>query len=281
MLGFLPDGRLLSQFAAVGQRVLLEGRPASYSQAVDSMTDRNLARGLKSPGWFVLTGWPFAERFLGLRPDQDPMLWGAPVPPAWRIGRAFFGYRFLRPLMKLAAAPDDVRAERRAGVELEEPARFPEDVDELFPRAAAPHAAIAVRDRAQLDWRYVENPDRGYSIALARRAGRLRGYCVYQQAGFDDQAGQGLVCDWLVEPGEDAATETLLAWLAARARADGAPALVATFPESCVEWLSFQRAGLRIAPTRHFLVARTYPRWLSMRWLREHWYYTLGDSDLV
>ena len=40
-------------------------------------------------------------------------------------------------------------------------------------------------------------------------------------------------------------------------------------------------AGFRAAPTRYFLVGRNYVKKYDMRWLYRHWYYTLGDTDLV
>ncbi len=280
-LGFARDGRLISQYAGVGQRMLLEGAPARFSQAVDSMTDRSFARGLKKPGYFVLTGYPYAANYGGPPPDKDVIMWGAPVPPAWRIGRAYLEYELIRPQQKLSAPPDQVRARSAAGVEIEEPPRFPAEVEGLFRRAAAPHGAIAVRDKAHLDWRFCDHPERRYALALARRRGELRGLTVYAKAAFDGEPDQGLVCDWLVVPGDEEVAGTLRAWLVGRARADGARQLVAAFPDTCAEWLDFQRAGLRAAPTRHFLVGRNYVRRFTMRWLYWHWYYTLGDTDLV
>ena len=280
-LCFTKDGALVSQYAGIRQRALLDGAPASFCQGVDSMTDRAYTRGLKKPGLFVLTGYPWARAYGGPPPDKETVCWGWPVPAAWRIGRAYLGYQMVRPQPKLSAPPHEVRARRRAGIELEEPERFPADVEALFRRAAAPHRAIAVRDRAQLDWRFCEHPERRYRLALARRAGELQGLAVYGQGAFDGEEDQGLVCDWLVAPGEEAAGETLRAWLAERALAGGAARLVAAFPDSCTEWLAFQRAGLLVTPSRYFVVSRTFLRHVSMSWLRRHWYYTLGDTDLV
>lgn len=280
-LAFTRDGRLISQYAGVGQRVLLEGAPAKFSQAVDSMTDRSFARGLKKPGYFVLTGYPYAANYGGPPPHKDVIMWGAPVPPAWRIGRAYLEYEMIRPQQKLSAPPVEVRARRAPGVEIEEPQRFPEEVEALFRCAAAPHGAIAVRDKAQLDWRFCAHPERRYALALARRGGELRGLTVYSQGAFDGQADQGLVCDWLAVPGDEEVAHALRAWLVERARADGVERLVAAFPDTCAEWLDFQRAGLRVASTRHFLVGRNYVRGITMRWLHRRWYYTLGDTDLV
>ena len=75
-------------------------------------------------------------------------------------------------------------------------------------------------------------------------------------------------------------TGRLRAWFAGLSTGDQARS-VALFPDSKREWLDFQRAGFRVAPTRYFLIARQYLRGYDVHWMRRHWYYTLGDTDLV
>ncbi len=272
------DGRVISQYAGVRQRMLLEGEPACFSQAVDSMTDPAFRRGLKRPGFFVLTGYPYASNYGGPSPDGDVVMWGLPLPAAWRVGKGFLKYQLIRVQNKLVADP--ARLDGSAGgVEVEEVGEFPEEVDVLSERAGAEHGAIAVRDKAQLDWRFRDNPDNDYAIALARRGAELLGYAVYRFGTFDREES-GLVCDWLVPGGEGAVAVALRAWLAERARRDSAERLAAVFPDTVGEWLAFQRAGFRVHPTHYFVVGRSYVPRYRMPWLHQHWYYTLGDSDL-
>ncbi len=246
------------------------------------MTDPAYRHGLKKPGFFVLTGYPYAANYGGPPPDHDTIMWGAPVPTAWRIGKTYLKYELIRTQLKLECAPGEVRLGTGAGVEIEEVERFPEEgLAGLFARSAEPHGAIAVRDTAHLNWRFADHPERDYAIALARKNGRLVGFSVYRHGDFDGREGAALVCDWIVPPVETRAGHALRAWLVERARADGAEHLSAVFPESCADWLAFQMAGFRAAPTRYFLVGRNYVKKYDMRWLYRHWYYTLGDTDLV
>ncbi len=280
-LAVTEDGQVVSQYAGVGQRALLEGQPARMSQAVDSMTDPTFRRGLKKPGFFVLTGYPYAQNYGGPPPEHDTIMWGLPVPPAWRIGKTYLKYELVRTQSKLTAPPGNVAPAAGTGVEIEVVASFPGEIDALFERAAAGRGLIAVRDAAQLDWRFTQRPGWSYRIALARRAGELVGLTVYRRGDFDGEVGEGLVCDWLVPADEPAAAGALLAWLRAQALADGAPRLTALFPDTSAEWLAFQDAGLRVRSTRYFLVGRNYGRRYTMRWLYRNWYYTLGDTDLA
>ncbi len=280
MLAFAPDDSLISQYAGVGQRVWLEGRPANFSQAVDSMTDPAYRRGLKKPGFFVLTGYPYF-RYGGPPPDKDTVCWGAPVPSAWRIGKTYLGYRLIRNQLKLAVDPSALKSSAAGAVDVEEVASFPEDVGQLSAALAEVHGAVAVRDKAQMDWRFVRHPEEDYSIAMVRRSGRLLGYAVFKQADFDREEGPGLVADWCVAPGEEGAEQALVAWVRECALDRGADRLVALFPDTCPQWISFQRRGFRAEPTRYFLVCHCFSRRYRPRWLYDHWYYTLGDTDLV
>jgi hypothetical protein len=60
----------------------------------------------------------------------------------------------------------------------------------------------------------------------------------------------------------------------------GAKEVLALFPDSTPEWMAFQETGFRARDTSYFLVGRNYSKPHDMRWLRNNWYYTLGDTDL-
>ena len=281
LLAVTPDGCVVGQLANVLQRVRFDGRPATFSQAVDSMSDPAFRQGLSRGSLQAQLGNAYAEKYAGPAPGQHALLWGVPVPVAWRVGRRFIRYDVIRTQLKLRAPPVEVRVDPSPGVDVAEVARVPEEVAELFERAAGPHGAIALRDQAQLDWRWSRHPERDYTIAIARRAGRLVGYAVYTRGDFDGAQDEGLVCDWLVPPDEESVGHALRAWLAERGRADGVALLTALFPDTVAEWIAFQRAGFHAAPTGYFLVGRECVRGYDMRWMHDRWYYTLGDTDLV
>jgi hypothetical protein len=51
------------------------------------------------------------------------------------------------------------------------------------------------------------------------------------------------------------------------------------FPQQDPRFLRFQRHGFLVCGTRYFLVMTTFK--YPVTWLREQWFYTLGDTDLV
>jgi len=280
VLAFTPEGRVAGQLAVIVNRVRLEGRPSNFAQGVDQMSDASLRTGLQRGSLVGVLGNTIVNLFAGPGPEQHSLGWGAPVPAAWRAGKSFARYEVVRTQQKLVAAADDVRSGAASGVELEEVTSFPVEVAALSERAARVHGAIAVRDQPQLDWRWVRHPGKRCRIALARRAGALVGYAVAARGDFDGQRDEWLLVDWLVDVDDDGAGHALRAWFAGLA--SHVPGrLVALFPDSKREWLDFQRAGFRVAPTRYFLIARQYLRGHGAHWMNRHWYYTLGDTDLV
>ncbi len=275
------DGSVISQYAGISQRVRLEGQPARFSQAVDSMTDPAYRGGLKKPGFFVLTGYPYASNYGGPPPEHDTVMWGLPVPHAWRIGKTYLDYELVRTQCKLTRPVEQLPSDLAAspGVEIEEVSSFPDEVEALWRSVAESHGVIAVRDAAQLDWRFVRRPGYSYRIALARAGGELRGFTVQRKGAFDERE-DSLVCEWLVEPGREDVRRALFRWHLERAREDDAEHLTALLPDTCPDWILAQELGLRVRRTKYFLVARNYVKRYTMAWLRKHWYYTLGDTDL-
>jgi Acetyltransferase (GNAT) domain len=284
-LAVAETGEVISQYAGIPQRMRLDGQPATFTQAVDSMTDPRFRRGLKKPGFFVLTGYPFAEGYGGPPPDRDPVMWGLPVPVAWRIGKAYLQYQLIRNVNQLVLElSEGLRGlGSTTGLGLEQGdahAGFPAGIEGLFERFAAGRLAIGLRDPAYLRWRYETRPGHAYHWLAARRAGELVGLLVWRDCAFDLQRAAN-VAEYLVVPGDFGVGALLLGELAQQAAARGITRLQALFPDSAPEWLEFQQRGFLVVPTRYFLVGRDYIKRCEMRWLYQHWYYSLGDTDLV
>ncbi len=270
-------GEVVAQYAGLRQRAFVRGERASFAQAVDSMSSRG---GLRRPGPFVRTCRAFVEHGCGEGAGRDVFAWGLPVPAAWRVGRELLGYELIRTQLELFAAPGDVRPESAAGVRVEECAHFPDEVDALADRLGRERDAVAVRDRAQLAWRFERHPRNAYRVALARTGRGLAGLAVCRAGTFDGRPGL-LVADWAVPAGEEGARAALLAWLAGVATELGEAEVRAVLPETAPEWLPLQRAGFRARGTRYVLAGRPFARTLDVPFLRRGWSYTLGDTDLV
>ncbi len=278
-LAVTDDGNIVGQYAGLCQRVRVGERIETFSQSVDSMADAAYRR-LRKGGPFLRCGAFYIEQYSGRGEGRDRVMWGLPIPVAWRFGRSFFMYEMVRTQTKLVGEARTWCLPAAGGVDVQELSAVPEDVEALFERAAAPYAAIALRDRAYLHWRFDSNPLHNYRLAAARRSGRLVGL-AYWRAGHFDGADDGLVAEWLVEPEDDGARAALLAWCRDLGAEVGCERTTALLPDTAACWLPLQRFGMRVHPTRYFLVAYDHGPGHDVRWLYRGWYHTLGDTDLV
>jgi Acetyltransferase (GNAT) domain len=273
----LHEGLVVAQYAALPYRVNLRGETRHFAQIVDSMVHPAHRAGLKRPGLFVQTALPFFAAYGD--PHKDVVHYGWPIEEAWRIGKTFLDYEIVRTQTILGRAAGPGPTELPEGVERIE--RFDEQARWLYDRCSGPWGASTIRDDAFLNWRFVEHAWNRYEIYGVRDAsGILRGYAVWRQADWV-RPNMGVVVDWLVPPEEPEVGEKLHAALLARARAGGAQALAALFPEWSPWFARFQEQGWRVHPTHYFMVARNFIPRYDMLWLRDHWWYQLADTDLV
>lgn len=272
----LAGDRVVAQYAALPSRVWIAGEERVFAQIVDSMAHPDHRGG----GLFVRTAKGFFDEYGG--PQKDLVHYGWPVERAWRIGRRKLGYEAVRTQTFLARELGDGGADpegRVPGVEVLED--LDEQVRWLYDRCVGAFGASTIRDAAWMRWRYLEHPEHRYVLLGARDGqGILRGLAVYRFASFL-LPDLGVLVDWLVPPEEPEVGDLLLEACAARARADGARALLALLPEWSPWFDHFQRRAFLVHPSDYLTVARNFHPRYRMEWLRHHWWYQLGDSDFV
>jgi hypothetical protein len=263
------DGTLVAGIAATRRRALLEGREVAWLEVGDVFNDFARGVGLSRARGLAQAGEAFGETFGGFAPERHPVMYGLPNRRAHRFGRVALEWEVLRSenelvldLARAAHAPE-------RDVTLEEVERFPAECAATFQAFAATRAAVLVRDAAVLDWRYGERTGAGFQRVLARRGGALVGWAVLRD---------GALLEWLAPPDDEGLARTLLAWAAARARAEGHARLTLVVPDGSPEWLTFQRLGFRVHGTREYLCFKSFQRPAIMSWMFHHWFYTRGDT---
>jgi hypothetical protein len=274
------DGEVVAHQAAIPVRLVHRGEPVIWNQIVDSFADPRHGKSLKRPGLFVICAKPFGDHYGG-PPPKDQIMYGLPIRRAYRIGQKFLGYQTVREQLILEADPRQMPRADPGRTRIEIITRFTEEVAELFARACVPHAAIARRDAAFLNWRFADKPGADYHFALARDdGGRLLGYVVLSLGQFDLKES-ALVVDWLVDPAAPEAGIALRAYAGEWARARGADSLRALFPETCADFHAFQEQGYRACETAYITAAGSYTRAFHTLALFWGWYYTLAEFDLA
>jgi len=80
--------------------------------------------------------------------------------------------------------------------------RFDDRVDSLWTRESGRYKIAVIRDKAYLNWRYCDNPERDYRIIIAEKEDNLLGYMVVRcQSRFGLKGG--MIVDLLVQHDRD------------------------------------------------------------------------------
>lgn len=277
------EGHVVAQYAATPERVWLEGREVTFSQIVDSMSHPDYRRALMGEkSLFVRVAEPFFEAFGGS--ERDVVMYGYPIPAAWRIGRKYLNYEMVRETNIL------YRRLERSGPDPSMPPGYEVTLESSVDAWADPlwnamrdgFKCCGFRDARTLKWRYLDKPRVRYEIAVVRRTGETtpRGFLVYRYGNFL-KPDTAILCDWFVPVSDLQAGQALLAWYDARARSDGAAYQLGVLPGSNAWFAILQDYGFHVGPTQYFMVSRHFVKRYDPLWLRSNWYYTLGDTDLV
>ena len=275
-LARFPDGKVVSQFAGIPRRVKLRDETRCFSEIVDSMTDPEFRKGLKKPGWFASTCNAFVDHYG--RPDRESIMYGFPIPPAFRVGRALLGYSLLYKVELLSRSIEGLGEEPKGDfVNLD---RLGEDADHLYERFAVEHEVMTVRDARYLNWRFLSRPDFDYEVFGQRESdGSLLGLCVLRHDWTDRPIS--MLCELMV-PEDSGRKEAFLKEAESRARAAGAKELKAFFRPESKTWALLNERGYEPEGTQWRFVARSYDQEkIPLEWLKDAWYLSLGDFDLV
>ena len=275
-LGRFPDGQVVSQFAGIPRRIKVREGLACFAEIVDSLTDPEYRKGLKKPGLFATTCYRFVDHFG--RPDREVVMYGLPNPPAFRVGSLLLGYSHLYDVEYLTCEPGSDTAAHPPSVEVID--SVPDDVDGLWDRIRGRYDVATVRDRRYLQWRYGDRPDAEYELlSLRDDTADLFGFVVLRHRWLDDAVTA--LADWVVDRDHPRAPEAVQAVLAA-ARAAGTARIRAVFRPGSPEWNGLAAVGWVPEASRFRFVARTYDaERVPLAWLKDAWFITLGDFDIV
>ncbi len=171
-----------------------------------------------------------------------------------------------------------IRGIGRSDVLVSQESSFPDDIGLLYETVAGNYDVMVVRDKAYLEWRYINNPD-NYSILIARnRDGAVLGYMVTKIA-VSGNISTGFICDFLTIESDFSIFKHLLAF----AVVDFSRRKAGTIVTWAVEKSQYDRIFLRLGfLPRAKLPLICYKNKSGNQALETRkWYFTLGDSDNI
>lgn len=274
-----PEGRLLGHYGGVPSRVWSEGQELTFGQNCDSCSDPEVRRGLRNPGLFVRLAQAYASTFSGY--GNNALMYGLPIRSAHRIGSRYLDYWLLR--NQIGFVLENVRSmpARDEQLEVEVVDALPSDLDAFLAGVRSSYRCHAERSGEFLTWRFLTHPHQKYELATVRdkASGALRGYAVYRDSFFMGRQ-LGLLMDVMVAPDDHAALAELVQWASARSASDGMSGLFFLSTPAQPWFGLMQDWGFRAQATDYVLAARTY-QVVEPAYLREHWFYTLADFDIL
>ena len=275
-----PEIGIAGAYPSQPLRAHCEGREILVSHGTDLMVRHDWRRVGPRPGLFVTLGLAFNERFSSAGGPLNSFHYGWPVP-AWRMGQRYLGYENARDWNFVAR---EIPIERRAllqapdGVAVQEVEAAPADTDALFASVREGYRLSLVKDRGWFDWRYVAHPARNYRLFECRDGQRLRGLAVYTVADFR-RPHTSFVVELLVDPTDGDALRALVAACEAQAYADETGALASVFSPVDPRFTALQRIGYDVLDSGYFMVVAAFG--IDVRFVRENFFFTMGDSDLI
>ncbi len=303
------DGQVLAQYAGLGLRMRLDGQDSFVSQSVDSFCDPKVRGGLARAGLFVETGRDYAKRY-GLGPGgnqvetqvgrgsaspegirgagqapacegTDAFMFGLPVPSAWRTGRDHLGYQLFSSMWRLVVPGNHLLAAPECdSLALTRGTRPPRGADALFESWATGRPAVVVKDNAYLRWRYEECPEQDYTFLAVHRLGQLVGWTVVVAGELEGCQALWLM-DWGMYGQDGRVLAALLKGAGQLAGEQGLGCVATLVGDAFDGWGVWQAAGMRVEPSRYFLVGRSYDRRRPVAWWADHFSPSLGDTDLL
>ena len=177
------------------------------------------------------------------------------------------------PIVKIVARTRPLRAEVRLIQ------RFDDTFTALWEELAPKFGLAVRRDAPYLNWKYVSAPHVRYTIAALLRDDKHIGYAVYRHL-HEPRGRVTLLADFLTDPDDETAMQTLLQWLDREARQADSDK-IRTFATHASFRRVLRRSGyFQVKSTMEFvakingidLPADFYAK-------TDRWHVTLGDSD--
>jgi len=281
------DGAVIGHYACLPARARVDGEVVIAGQGIDSMVRADYRRGLKREGVFLQTARGYFEHF-----GHWPICgfgYGFPNRQAYPIGVRLVGYEtVVKPLPTLyrnffEAGDDDevgrAHADAVARLEAVEVDRFGAVADELWARLEAHFPFALVRDAAYLDWRYAACPWLGYRRFVVREHGGTVRALFVSRANWQRQP-IGALIDFLGAPDDAAAVALALRTTTRIAREAGQARVEAWFPERSPWFRHALGSGFKSESCQYVLCVMLYRERPDLAWVRERWYWTIGDSDV-
>ena len=150
----------------------------------------------------------------------------------------------------------------------------------LYEKVRVDWGASTVRDADWYRWRYEQRPDHEYRFAIVPGDDGTPRALTVGCIAKPPLPRSFLLLDWVCEPYDYDAGLTLLRWAIDQAEAASCSEVATLLPDWTPWFTHLQWNGLTVHEAPWFTAAKAFLRARSGQWLRDRWFYTLGDLYL-
>lgn len=285
-----PAGEIIANYSAYPSPAIVKGQHRLCSQPVDTCVLPEYRGSLRKKSVFVVCATEFIGHYAN--PECEAFcdyLYGLPNDKAFPVGTRIIGYKPVQVPLRAhvrALAPDGGAAwletlqARAQGVTVEPlpPERWGEAA--ALYEAHADAIALGIRrEEPYLRWRYAPRPDgTRYEALLARRDGQPRTVVVYRLGWH----GHPIVpfVDWIGAHDDAGAVAALMASIVGFAGPQGATRVLSwVTPCSPLHGVLLE-LGMTLEDSPFNLCIMTFSPLFDLAWAKQHWFLTMGDSDI-
>lgn len=249
----------------------------------DKMTRKKYrAVGFGNSSLLAQTFTHFRKTFAG---DAIPFGYGFGTHHSLKFGLLFLNYADIEPICYRRLPADQLH---RLGIARMQKLFMRRGVREVFViddswtdffgRVAPAYRYLVVRDEKYLRWRYLQRPDRKYTFIALYRGSRLDGWSV-----FFRESNKLIWGDALFKEGDIEGVKSILCYVRSLPLAARADFIESWFPQRPQWWdVILDKIGFttEAEPRGLHLTGPVFNDPQAPETLRQHFYYTLGDSDL-
>ena len=216
--------------------------------------------------------------------DRIPFIYGFNTGNIRKFGERFLNYRYIsdipfwvleNPAEKISSAFE--WKNRVLGYRVNECDSITDEYDRFFDRVGRHYGMLIERKAPYLKWRYLDCPDRVHRFLAIRKWGKLVGWSVFRQKG--DTLVWG---DALFDPSHPHSV-TILVSEAIRTATEPVRQITGWFSRNPAWWTTLLgRYGFTKIPEPNNLAPcfSFFNLEFDGPIFENHWYYTMGDSDL-
>lgn len=158
---------------------------------------------------------------------------------------------------------------------------FDERINEFWSKVAHSYTIIQVRDKEFLNWRYVTNPHKQYTILIAEKNAAIVGYAVLGEITMCGIRG-GAIVDMLTYPDQGQISEFLISRVIEQFQKKDMGYIGCMMQRGSMYYRALKRHGFIVTPGKvRFILHLNADRFSMPAEVFDKWFLTWGDSDFI